>query len=434
VAQLGAVIGREFNYELLATVATRAERELHEALDVLTGAGLVFRRGSGPAASFLFKHALVQDVAYGTLLRTRRQELHASIGHALVERFSEQRESEPELVAHHFTEAGDAEEAVGFWLQAGRRSAERSAHREAAHQLRRGLDLLMTLPESCERDRSELVFQLALGTSLQTLQGLAAPEMTTRYERASALCDRLGDLEGLIFTLNGLRAHTMIAGEVSTSLRLAKQCLTAAERYTACDYRVIGHFGLGVAWLYSGELLKARSELERTVALYDRVRDRSLAARCLVDPCAAALGFMSLVWWALGYPEQAVRTRNAAFECEQEVRHAHSSALVHAFAGALLAELLRDGTVAQHEADAVIALADEHGLRSWRAHAIIHLGWALGQAGRVVDAIPLVQEGLAGFDAVGAVGQRLQHVRVLAELEARLGDYSTGLDLVDGAH
>ncbi|HEY7581322.1 MAG TPA: adenylate/guanylate cyclase domain-containing protein [Acetobacteraceae bacterium] len=434
VAQIGAVIGREFEYELLAAVAGRGETGLQGELDRLTEAGLVSRRGTPPAANFLFKHALVQDVAYGTLLRVRRQELHGAIARALVEQFPEQRESQPELVAHHFTEAGQTEEAVGFWLQAGRRSAERSAYREGVHQLRRGLDLLMTLPESSERDRSELAFQLALGTSLQSLRGLAAPEITAHYERASTLCGRVGDLEGLIVTLNGLRAHMMIAGNVRDSLRVAKQCLATAERYTARDYRVIGHFGLGVARMYRGEWLKARCELERTVAHYDPARDGALAARFLVDPRATALGFMSLVWWAVGYPEQAKGTRDAAFRCEREAKHVHSSALIHVYAGAQLAELLRDVITAQNHANAVIALADQHGLHSWRAHAIVLLGWALGQTGRVADGISLVQEGLASFDAVGAIGHRLQHVRILAELRSMLGDYPASLGLIEVAH
>ena len=150
-----------------------------------------------PAVSFLFKHALVQDVAYGTLLRARRQQLHAAIARALVDQFPEQREGQPELVAHHFTEAGQAEEAAGFWLQAGRRSAQRSAHREAASQLQRGLDLLMTLPDSSERDRLELVFQLALGKTLNFNRGARRAIGAVAYRRACAFA-RLGDTEGLI--------------------------------------------------------------------------------------------------------------------------------------------------------------------------------------------------------------------------------------------
>ena len=392
------------------------------------------RRGTPPVASFLFKHALVQDVAYGTLLRARRQQLHAAIARALVDQFPEQREGQPELVAHHFTEAGQAEEAVGFWLQAGRRSAQHSANREAVHQLRRGLDLLMTMPDSSERDQLELAFQLALGTSLQSLEGLAAPAMTAAYERASTLCDRLGDLEGLVVTLNGLRAHMMIAGDVRSSLRLAKQCLAAAERYGARDYRVVGHFGLGGTWMYVGDLLTARSELELTIALYDPERDRSLAARYLADPRAGALGFLSLILWAQGYPEEARLFRDAAFQRAEELQHVNTSCLIRVYAAAQLAVFLRDVPAVRSHASAVMALADQHGIRGWRAHATVLLGWALGQADHVDDAIALVQQGLAGFDRVGAVGHRIQYVGVLAELHARLGDHSTSLRLIEGAH
>jgi class 3 adenylate cyclase/predicted ATPase len=434
VAQIGAVIGREFEYELLAAVAGRGEPELHRALDRLTEAGLVLRRGTAPAASFLFKHALVQDVAYGMLLRARRQQLHAGIGRALADQFPEQRESQPQLVAHHLTEAGRAEEAVGFWLLAGRRSVERSANREAVGQLKRGLDLLMTLPASAVHDRLELAFQLALGAPLQHLHSLASPQVVAAYERAATLCDRLGDVEGLIFTLHGLRAHMMIAGEARTSLRLASQCLTAAERHTGRDYRLLGHYGLGAASMYLGDLLKARSELERVVVLYDPERDRSLTARCSVDPLATAQGFLSLVLWALGYPEQARLSRDTAFQSEIEQKHVHTSAHVRFYAGAQLAELFRDVTAAENHANAVIAIADQHGLPSWRAHATVLLGWVLGQIGRVADAIPLVQQGLASFDATGAVGHRIHYVAVVAELHARLGDHSKSLRLIEDVH
>ncbi len=408
VAQIGAVIGREFEYELLAAVAGRGETGLRRPLERLTEAGLVSCRGTPPVASFLFKHALVQDVAYGTLLRARRQQLHAAIARALVDQFPEQRESQPELVAHHFTEAGQAGEAVGFWLQAGRRSAQHSANREAVHQLRRGLDLLMTIPDFSERDQLELAFQLALGTSLQSLEGLAAPAMTAAYERASTLCGRLGDLEGLVVTLNGLRAHMMIAGDIRSSLRLAKQCLAAADRYGARDYRVVGHFGLGGTWMYVGDLLTARSELELTIALYDPERDRSLAARYLADPRAGALGFLSLILWAQGYPDEARLFRDAAFQRAEELQHVNTSCLIRVYAAAQLAVFLRDVPAVRSHASAVMALADQHGIRGWRAHATVLLGWVLGQADHLDDAIALVQQGLAGFDRVGAVGHRIQ--------------------------
>jgi class 3 adenylate cyclase len=296
VAQVGAVIGREFDYEMLAAIAGRAEPELQGALDRLAEAGLVTRRGMPPSASFLFKHALVQDVAYETLLRSRRQQLHAAIARVVLDRLPELKESQPELVAHHFTEAGQAVEAAEYWLQAGRRSAQRSAHREAVHQLRRGLHQLMTLAGSVERDRSELAFQLALGSLFQSFTGLGNLEAQTAFKRASTLCDRLGDQEALIFVLNGLRANMMIGGTAGASLRVAEHCLTTSERYNGRDYRLLGHYGLGVASMYLGDMRKARSALELSITLYDARRDCSLTSRIL-DPYATGLGFLSLVLW-----------------------------------------------------------------------------------------------------------------------------------------
>jgi predicted ATPase len=280
------------------------------------------------------------------LLRARRQQLHAAIARALVDQFPEQRESQPELVAHHFMEAGQSDEAIGYWLQAGRRSAQRSAHREAASQLKRGLDLLMTLPDSSERDRLELEFQLALGSLFQSFSGLANPLSQAAYERASALCEALGDEEGLIFALNGLRGHIMIGGEARAGLRLAEQCLTAAERYAECDYRLLGHYGLGAASMYLGDLLRARSELELAVAFYKAERDRSLTSRIL-DPHATGLGFLAVVLWALGYPEQAMLARDAALRSEMEQKHVYTSAHVRIVAGAQLAQFLRDAAAAE---------------------------------------------------------------------------------------
>jgi predicted ATPase/class 3 adenylate cyclase len=433
VAQVGAVIGREFDYELLAAVAGRAEPELQGALDRLTEAGLITRRGMPPSASFLFKHALVQDVAYETLLRSRRQQLHTVIARVVLDRFPEQKERQPELVAHHFTEAGQAVEAAGYWLQAGQRSAQRSAHREAVHQLQRGLDQLMTLAGSTERDRLELAFQLALGTELQRARGLAAPQVAAAYERAILLCDRLEDTEALIFTLHGLRAHLMLAGPARACLRGAEQCLATAERYSGRDYRLLGHYGLGAARMQLGELSKARSEFEHAAALYDDERDRDLIVRCSVDPRATAQGFLSLILWALGYPDQARRWWHAAHRAEIEQKHAHTSAHVRYYAGAQLAALLRDAAAASYLANAVIELADQHAMPTWRAQATVLLGWACGQAHSVADAARLVEQGMADFEAEGAIGHRLHYLGILAELRARLGDHVTSLRLIEDA-
>ena len=307
VAQIGAVIGRDFEYELLAAVAGRGEAGLQGALDRLTEAGLVSRRGMPPAASFLFKHALVQDVAYGTLLRARRQQLHAAIARALVDQFPEQRESQPELVAHHFTEAGQPEEAAGY-LAAGRPTFGAAFCTSRGDPASSSGAWICSRP--CRTQPSATGWSLRsssrLGQLFQSFSGLGQPSVRRQPTSAPArFAMALGDEEGLIFALNGLRGHMMIGGEARAGLRLAEQCLTAAERYAGRDYRLLGHYGLGAASMYLGDLLKARSELELAVAFYNAERDRSLTSRIL-DPHATGLGFLALVLWALGYPEQAM--------------------------------------------------------------------------------------------------------------------------------
>ena len=203
--------------------AERAVRaDLAAALDQLAAAGLVFRRGEGAEAGYLFKHALVRDAAYGTLLRERRRQLHAAVARALEERWPELAETTPELVALHLAEAGEAGRAVGYWLKAGRRSAERSADREAVHQLRRGLDALATLPPSAERDRVELDFQLALGPRLVSTSSYANPDVAAAYERARALCESLEDAGRLIPVLWGLFAYYVGCGECRAALELRR--------------------------------------------------------------------------------------------------------------------------------------------------------------------------------------------------------------------
>jgi hypothetical protein len=242
VAQAGAVIGREFGYELLAAVTGRNQGELLNALVPLCQSGLLFQRGAPPAASFTFKHALVQEAAYSTLLRDRRRQLHDDVARALQERFSDRAKMQPEVVAHHLTEAGHIEPAMHAWLTAGRRSAERSAHREAIQQLRRGLDLLATLPEGVSRDRTELDLLIALGPPLFATFGCASDEVVTAFERAAKLCERLGDSDRLMSTLEGLFLRHMVAGQTKTAFEVLKGPWRLRER-AAIENNVALHIG-----------------------------------------------------------------------------------------------------------------------------------------------------------------------------------------------
>ena len=426
VAQVGAAVGREFSHELLAALSGLDEAGLAAALDRLAGAGLVFRRGAGAEAGYLFKHALVRDAAYGTLLRDRRRQLHATIARVL-----EQGPTgpAPELIAHHLTEAGEAERAVRCWLEAGRRSAARSAHAEAAHHLRRGLEVLATLPASVERDRAELELQLGRGTSLTSAAGYTSPEVREAFERARTLGEALGDGERLAVALYGLYSHLVVYGEYRAAFRVAGQCRSLAERSGDPVRRLLGHRALGTAAMQLGSFREARQELEAAIALYDPDRDRSLANLCATDPRASGLGFLSLVLWVLGFPEQARRAGGEAIRHAETLGHPSTTSHARLHGGAQLAVLLRDSLTVEAEAEAIIATAAEYRPATWRGSAIILRGWARAMAGDAGEGRDLVRQGMAVVDVIGTRFHRPHYIALWAEVHGRLGELPVALRL-----
>ena len=240
VAQIGAVIGREFSYRLLAALSPLDETALQEALSQLIGSELAFRRGTIPDATYSFKHAFVQEAAYRSLLKSKRQQLHAKVAGVLRERFPELTESQPEILAHHLTEAGLTTEAIGCWQRAGQLAAERSANAEAAAHLHRGLELLRTLPESTERNEQELDLLTALGSLLIVTRGHGHAEVATVYGRARDLCRSVGDTPHLAAVLQGLRLHHMYRAELASAHEAAQELLALGEDTGESGYLVEG--------------------------------------------------------------------------------------------------------------------------------------------------------------------------------------------------
>jgi len=217
VAQLGATLGREFSQELLREISPLDEEALQRGLSQLVDAELIYQRGVPPNRQYIFKHALIQDAAYQSLLKSRRQQLHQQIAEVLEERFTETRETQPELLAHHYTEAGCIEQAITYWQQAGQRALERSAHTEVIGHLTTGLVLLNTLPSTPERDQHELTLQLALGTALQATKGMAAPETGATYARARELCQQISETPRLFPVLFNLWIYSSVRGEYTAA-------------------------------------------------------------------------------------------------------------------------------------------------------------------------------------------------------------------------
>jgi predicted ATPase len=312
VAQVGAALGREFPYELLAAVALRNAAELDAALDQLVGAGLAFRRGVPPQATLLFKHALVQDAAYGTLLRSKRQELHGRVAHVLEKQWPETAETEPELLAHHCAQAGFAERAIAYYARAGQRAIGRSAMAEAITQLTKGLELLTSLPDSVSRQRQELELQIVLGRALATTQGYAAPAVGETFTRARALCEQLGRPPEIVPVLYGQFVYHFLGGPLRLARALAAEFLQWGEDGADVGMTGLGHRLIALTGFYLGEFLASRARLEEALARIDPAhRALSFYFQDLLVPL---LNYLSFDLLCLGYLDQARFRSKAAVE------------------------------------------------------------------------------------------------------------------------
>ena len=330
VAQVGAAIGRDFSYELLAAAAPLAEPELQEALRRLVEAGLVFQRGVPPAAEYLFKHALVQDTAYSTLLRGPRQALHRRIAEALEQRFPDLVETRPEIVAHHYGEAAIADKAITYWHLAGKSSVAKSAVREAIAQLRRGLSLLDGLPETRERKQLELDIHVTLTAALMAGKGYADPEVVAALERANRLVTETAAVgTPLHFSvLYGLWVSNFAGGAIAAALEHATNFLSSAQSQPSSGPLLVGHRTLAYSLIFSGDYRAALAHFETAASLYRPDEHRDSAFHYGQDIGVSAFVQLSWALWHRGYPDQSARAADRALAYSRELGHAHT--LAHA--------------------------------------------------------------------------------------------------------
>jgi predicted ATPase/class 3 adenylate cyclase len=428
VAQIGAAIGREFSYELLALVTPLRQNELHEALARLEESELVFRRGTPPHATFTFKHALVRDAAYDSLLRSKRERIHAAIARAVEEHFPEKATAQPEVLAHHFSEAALAEQAIGYWLKAGQQAAELSANTEAIGHLRKGLEVLKSVPESRRRDELELELQTTVGLPLMATKGYAAPETGAAHARAQELCERLsGSEQQHIRILYGQWAYHAAGAEWSKGHQLAEQFLAHARRQAEPALEVVGHRILGFSIAHLGDLRASREQIEQSLALYDPERHRFLTFRFGQHQRAAGLAILSMILWLSGFPDRASETIDRAIKAVGELNHLNSRGYVLAWGAATLAHLRRDTAAVRQYADAVISLSEEHGLLLWLAHGKIFRGWASGAQGSPSESVPEILQGMAECRATRHRMRAPYHLSLLAETLHRSGRTDEGL-------
>jgi predicted ATPase len=430
VAQIGSAIGREFSHALLASVARKPEAELGSALDRLIAAGLLFRQGMPPQASYLFKHALVQDAAYGTLLREPRRSLHARIAEAIEGQFAETAESRPEILARHCTEAGLIEKAAGLWGKAGQRSLDHSALAEAAAQFTHALEQIATLPGTPALRREQIKLQVALVNPLMHIKGYAAPETKTALGQARSLIEQAEALgeppeEPLLFfsVLYSFWVANTVAFNGDVISDLAGQFLALAEKQRATVPLMVGHRLMGTSLLYIGEIARGRGHLDQAIALYDTAEHRPLAARFGQDVRVAALTMRSWTLWLLGYPDAALRDADDTLKDAREIGQA--ATLMFALSQVVLPySLCGNHAAAAAHAQEQVALAEEKGSPFWKANGIIYHGSVLALTGRTSEAIDMLISGIAAWRTTGATTFHLPNwLTDLARAHAENGQF-----------
>jgi class 3 adenylate cyclase/predicted ATPase len=427
VAQVGAAIGREFSYALLDAVAQKPEPELGSALSRLIQAGLLFRQGVPPHATYLFKHALVQDAAYGTLLREPRRALHARISETLESQFPEVGENQPELLARHCNEAGLVEKAATLWGKAGQRSLARSALVEAVEQLTRALDLIASLAATPAIRREQIKLQVALITPLIHVKGYAAPETKEAAERARLLIERAGvageppeDPLLLFSVLYGFWVANYVAFNGDVVRELAAQFLALAQKQAATVPLMIGHRLMGQSFLITGDVVQGRIQYDQAIALYDAAEHRPLATRFGQDVGVAALCYRSVGLWLLGYPGAARVDIERAVKDAREIGHA--ATLMYALSHAQLPYIFCGNyATARALGDELVALANEKNAPIWKGFGTLNQGLLFALSGKATDAVQITGSGLSAWRSTGSTLWMPLYLPQLALAHAELG-------------
>ncbi len=429
VVQLGATIGRAFSWNVMRALSPLDDAALADALSRAADADLLQERGT-PDTTYVFKHALIQDAAYQSLLRSTRQQYHRRIADMLVERFPETAEIEPELLAHHYTSADRPDEAITYWLRAGQRASARSACAEAITHLTQGLQLLAAQSPSPARLQRELDFQTTLASVLSAVKGPAAPETGRAYDRARELCTQVGTTPKLVWALDGLWGFYLVRGDLRRALELGEQLLAIARQLDRPFARVVAHQTLGMTLLYSGNLSDALTHLEQGSALYDTETSRPATRRGLHDAGVTCRAFAGLALCLRGQPRLALERITATVEFAH--RHSHPYDVAYTRLAAAVTHMCRrEPAHTLRESEAAIAIAREQGFPLWKTMGDILSAWAIAMQGNADEGTKRIATAVAAWKAMGADNLLPWFLALLAEAALAAGNLAEAGPAVD---
>lgn len=432
VARLGAAIGRRFRYDLLAAVAAMPEAMLRADLRELTRSGLVERSGVPPASAYLFKHALIRDAAYDSLLRRERESLHGKIAAVLRDRFPETRVTEPELIAYHLTESGALADAIPLWAEAGQHAASRAAHVEAVGHLQTALDLVRRNPADAARMAAELPLLIGLAVSQAAARGYTDPDVAKALAEARGICDAMGNVSALFAVLRGICNFAIVASDLPVAEDAARRCEAIADQTGLVEHRIESDCPLGYILFIKGDLAAARFHLERAVRLYTDHNGASLTFPTPQDPSIVCLGALIHVLLAMNEAEAAERA-NAMLTAHAQVL-GRTFDLAYALSFQSQYEIaLGNFTRAVGLMDEAVQISSEHGYALWRAMAGINRAIGNGYLGRHAEALAQMEIGLLEHERLGSPHWGALYLGEAARLHAELGDTRTALSTIDAA-
>jgi class 3 adenylate cyclase/predicted ATPase len=430
VAQIGSALGRTFHYELLRAVASLGDNVLRPSLARLGESDLLHQRGVPPDATYIFKHALIQETAYQSMLLSRRQQLHTRIGDTLVERFPATAATQPEVVAHHYTTAGLAAQAIEYWGRAGRRAVERTANAEASAHFTKALSILASLPPSPERLERELALRTALGPALMSTKGLGSSEVGANYRQALELCRQLGERPELFAVLRGLWEFHELRGELMVARGLGEELFRLAQAADDRALLLVTHDVLGDTLYWCGDFTRALEHLEQGIALYRVDEDRDLAHQHAgYDPCVACLIFSAYVLWYLDYPDRAARRIDEGLALARDLSQTISLTFAIQF-GAVIHHLRREVPQAKRAAESNVSLSTEQANVFILGCSMVEEGWAIAHEGDHAGGVTRIIEGMDVCRSSGATLEFPHCWAALADACRAGGRIEEGLDAV----